>query len=278
MNQPNYLDVPKNFPPTWATAYGQDIYGYWLEITLYQQILCFRWIPQGQFTMGSGENELDRSGNENLHDVRLSQGFWMADTAVTQALWQAVTGDTPSHFNESPLLPVAKVRWDYVQAFIAKIKQDYPNLALRLPREAEWEYACRAGTETPFYFGENITPEQVNYNGDYPYLKAEKGLNRRKTVVVKSLPSNAWGLYEMHGNVWEWCEDEWQENLGVEAVSDPWVAGNRTGEKQESVFRVLRGGSWSLNGRYVRSAIRLRFRPDARFSGIGFRLSLGLLS
>ena len=276
MNQPDYFDTPQNFPPSWASAYGQDIHGYWLDMTIYQQTLRFRWIPKGKFTMGSGENELDRDNDEDQHEVHLTQGFWLADSTVTQVLYQAVLGENPSHFKDNLYCPVETVNWDDAHCFMAKIIQDYPEIHLRLPWEAEWEYACRAGTDTPFYFGENITPEQVNYDGNEPYLNAKKGLYRETTVPVKSLPSNPWGLYEMHGNVWEWCEDVWQDSLGGEAVSDPWLIGGKEGEKKRSVLRVVRGGSWNDGGRHVRSAIRGGGRPDDRNRYMGFRLSLGL--
>ena len=276
MNQPDYFDTPQNFPPSWASAYGQDIHGYWLDMTIYQQTLRFRWIPKGKFTMGSVENELDRDNYEDQHEVHLTQGFWLADSTVTQVLYQAVLGENPSHFKDNLYCPVETVNWDDAHCFMAKIIQDYPEIHLRLPWEAEWEYACRAGTDTPFYFGENITPEQVNYDGNEPYLNAKKGLYRETTVPVKSLPSNPWGLYEMHGNVWEWCEDVWQDSLGGEAVSDPWLIGGKEGEKERSVVRVVRGGSWYGYGRLVRSAFRSSHRPDDRIHGMGFRLSLGL--
>lgn len=143
------------------------------------------------------------------------------------------------------------------------------GLKAQLPTEAQWEYACCAGTDTPFSFGDNITPEQVNYEGNYPYAGGKKGLYRQKTVPVKSLPANPWGLYEMHGNVWEWCQDAWQEKLPAKPVTDPEGAGGDTGQ------RVVRGGSWLDEGRYCRSAYRLRLSPDLRFNLLGFRLALG---
>ena len=157
--------------------------------------------------MGSPESEPERYDYEGpQHQVTLSQGFWMFDTAVTQALWQAVMDNNPSKFKD-PDKPVENVSWDDCQRFLVKLNVRVPGLELTLPTEAQWEYACRAGTQTPFYFGDNITPEQVNYNGNYPYVGAETGLYRRETVTVKELPCNDWGLYQMHGNVREWCLD-----------------------------------------------------------------------
>jgi len=136
-----------------------------------------------------------------------------------------------------------------------------------LPTEAEWEYACGSGTKTPFSFGESISPERVDYAGNYPYAGGEKDLYRQKTVPVASLPANPWGLYEMHGNVLEWCAD-WYGDYPMEPQVDP--QGPQTGD-----FRVLRGGSWSNVGGIVRSADRGGYEPGKRLDCIGFRLALG---
>ncbi len=183
-------------------------------------------------------------------------------------------GNNPSSFTDNPNNPVEQVSWNDSQEFIKKLNGLLPGLQAKLPTEAQWEYACRAGTTTPFSFGENITPEQVNYDGNNPYANGKKGLYREKTVPVKSLPANPWGLYEMHGNVWEWCQDVWQEKLPASPVTDPeGVAG---GDKKAGVGRVVRGGSWHYVGRLVRSAFRYGFDPANRRSPIGFRLALGL--
>lgn len=164
-----------------------------------------------------------------------------------------------------------KVSWDDVQGFLEKLNGMIPGLDAGLPTEAQWEYACRAGTTTPFSFGENITPEEVNYDGNHPYASGEKGLYRGKTVPVKSLPSNPWGLFEIHGNVLEWCRDwygAYPEETDGEPLADP-------EGPEEGVSRVLRGGSWFDYGRYVRSASRDRDAPDYRARHIGFRLAPG---
>ena len=153
--------------------------------------------------------------------------------------------------------------------FINRLNNLIPDIQAKLPSEAQWEYACRAGTTTPFSFGANITPEQANYDGNHPYSDGEKGLYREKTVVVKSLPANPWGLYEMHGNVWEWCQDDWIEQLPKESATDPTGATTGSG-------RVVRGGSWNSSGRYGRSAIRGGIGADYRLNVLGFRLALGL--
>ncbi len=217
--------------------------------------------------MGSPEGEVDRGDNEAQHEVTLTRGYWLADTACTQALWQAVMGDNPSAFNNDPANPVEQVSWDDVQTFLDRINELMHGLAAGLPSEAQWENACRAGMTTPFSFGENIRPEQVNYHGHSPYADGKQGLYREHTVPVKSLPSNPWGLYEMHGNVSEWCADWYGDYPGGPQI-DPF--GPPGGAK-----RVLRGGSWYGFGRYCRAADRYGFGPDLRESLIGFRLAPG---
>lgn len=217
--------------------------------------------------MGSPEDEPERDDDEVPHEVTLSEGYWLADTACTQVLWQAVTGRNPNGYKDHPGQPVEQVSWDDVQDFLGELNRRLPGLEARLPSEAEWEYACRAGTTTPFSFGENVTPEQVNYDGNYPYASGAKGVNRQKTVPVGSLPANPWGLYEMHGNVWEWCAD-WYGGYPTAPQVDPRGAAS-------GGARVLRGGSWYVRGRLVRSACRLRYEPGGHDDYIGFRLALG---
>jgi formylglycine-generating enzyme required for sulfatase activity len=227
----------------------------------------FRWIPAGRFLMGSPEDEPERFADRELqHEVSLSRGFWLGDTTCTQALWEAVMGDNPSRF-QGPDRPVETVSWEESRAFIQKMNSELPGLALRLPSEAEWEYACRAGSTSAFWFGGNITPEQVNYDGNYPYVRGNKGQFRKETVAVKSLPCNGWGLYEMHGNVWEWCQD-WYGAYAAGAVEDP--AGSSGGGA-----RVLRGGGWFDFARLTRSAYRGRSGPGDRYDFTGFRLARG---
>ncbi|HMY99631.1 MAG TPA: formylglycine-generating enzyme family protein [Burkholderiaceae bacterium] len=262
--------------PNWAVRNGVDEYGYWAEFEIPGRsgpvTQRLRWIPPGEFWMGSPESEAERRDDETLHRVVLSQGFWLADTACTQALWEAVLGENPSHFKGDPANPVEQVSWnDIHEKFLPALNRLVPGLEAVLPSEAQWEYACRAGTQTPFWFGEQITPEQVNYDGNYPYANGKKGEYREKTVPVKSLPANGWGLYEMHGNVYEWCEDVLGE-YPKEAVVDP--IGPQDGV--EGRLRVLRGGSWLLNGRYCRSAYRNAVLPGVRNLDFGFRLARGL--
>jgi len=263
---------PPVFPYPWASEWGEDRYGLWQTLT-YQGIdYAFRWIPPGSFKMGSPKVERGRYDDEDLHSVTLSQGFWLGETTVTQALWQAVMSKNPSHF-KGDNRPVEYVSWDDVQDFIERLNQMPPKLQTRLPWEAEWEYACRAGSQTPFNFDGELTLDKVNYRGTWEYKKGEWGEGAlRETAVVKSYLCNAWGLYEMHGNVWEWCQDNWQEHLGQEAVCDPWL---RQQPLVSDSARVVRGGSWYGSGRNLRSAFRSGLTPDNRFNFLGFRLALG---
>ncbi|MBO0612303.1 SUMF1/EgtB/PvdO family nonheme iron enzyme [Thiothrix fructosivorans] len=254
--------------PVWANDVGQDEYGRYADLVVKGITQKFRWIEPGTFWMGSPESEPGRYDNEIRHQVTLTKGFWLADTTCTQFLWTAVLDNNPAHFTDDANNPVEGVSWNDTQTFLQKLNTRVAGLNPRLPTEAEWEYACRAGTNTSFSFGDNITSEQINYNGNYPYANGKKGLDRHKTVPVKSLPANAWGLHEMHGNVLEWCRD-WYGDYPAEPVTNP--EGSQAG-----VERVVRGGSWHFHGGGVRSAIRRRLDPALRYDFIGFRLALGL--
>jgi formylglycine-generating enzyme required for sulfatase activity len=265
-------------PPPWADDWGTDEYGHWVTFSIKDQqgnkiTQRMRWIAPGTFLMGSLENEPERYDDEGpQHQVTISQGFWLFDTACTQALWQAVIGSNPSRFQGADR-PVENVTWNDCQEFLKKLNKRLPGLDLSLPAEAQWEYACRAGTITPFSFGANITPEQVNYDGNYPYAGGKKGLYRQETVPVASLPPNPWGLYEMHGNVWEWTQDHWHDDYrGAPTDGSAWI-GSDAGEG-----RVLRGGSWISFGGNVRSAHRYRSVRGNRVDFIGFRLARGQVS
>ena len=253
--------------PAWEDHLVEDQFGLYEQLHINGIRQVFRWISPGRFMMGSPENEPERSENELLHEVELTRGFWLADTACTQALWEAVMGNNPSHF-KGPERPVESVSWEDCQEFIARINKLFPESEFRLPIEAEWEYACRAGTAKPFWFGKQITPEQVNYDGNNPYAGGEKGLNRGETVEVRSLPPNGWGLYEMHGNILEWCADWYGAYEEGQAV-DP-------RGPLEGVGRVLRGGSWINFAGDCRSADRGWDHPGIRYDGgFGFRLARG---
>lgn len=263
--------LPPLFPEIWASGWGQDRSGLWQSFTVDRVVQRLRWIPPGEFLMGSPGEEAERYAEgvyaETQHLVVLTRGFWLADTACTQALWQAVLDENPSQFKGAER-PVENVSWkDVVERFLPALDRLVPGLAPTLPTEAQWEYACRAGTTTPFWFGENITTDQVNYNGEYPYAGGAMGEFRNQTVPVKVLPANGWGLYQMHGNVWEWCAD-WAGEYPKDDLVDP--QGPDAGRE-----RVLRGGGWYNIGRDCRSAIRYGFEPGHRVI-IGFRLARGL--
>jgi len=215
----------------------------------------FVWIPPGTFMMGSPKEEKERLPEESHHKVTLTKGFYMGVYTVTQEEWQVVMGNNPSKFMGDKNLPVERVSWDDCQGFVKKLREK-DKKQYRLPTEAEWEYACRAGTITPFHFGETISTDQANYKGDYTYGDGKKGAYRKKTTPVGSFPANAWGLHDMHGNVWQRCQD-WYGDYPQKDVVDP--QGPDKGEG-----RVLRGGSWVDAPVFCRSAYRGRLRPGIR--------------
>ena len=257
-------------PPEWASGYGQDEFGYFAEFSIvtgpqYWDFVTqrMRWIPPGTFQMGAVPGEPTFVDRERQHEVTLSEGCWLADAACTQELWEAVMGYNPSGFPEKNH-PVEKVSFDDVCEFLEKLNHRVPHGVLTLPTESQWEYACRAGTKSPFSFGDTIRTDQANFDGNRPYGDSPKGEYRQTPVEVKSLPPNGWGLYEMHGNVWEWCRD-WYADYPSVGVTDP--SGPETGS-----CRVVRGGGWSSVAHGTRSACRHWLGPGDRHSGLGFRL------
>ncbi|MEW6746611.1 MAG: SUMF1/EgtB/PvdO family nonheme iron enzyme [Planctomycetota bacterium] len=226
--------------------------------------LEFVYIPGGTFTMGSPSSEKERGSDETPHQVTLSP-YLIAKYEVSQEVWEKKMGGNPSNFKNAKY-PVENVSWNDVHGDEGgrPARDSFcGRTGLELPTEAQWEYACRAGTTTPFAFGDTITPDQVNYDGNYPYGNAPKGQYRQKTVAVDAFEPNAWGLYNMHGNVWEWCAD-WYESYPSGAVTDP------TGPSGGS-DRVLRGGSWDSYAQGCRSAVRGRLDPGNRIYDLGFR-------
>ena len=256
--------------PQWAKELARDGHGLYLDVDLNGVVQRFRWIEPGEFLMGSPDDEPGRQRNEGpCHRVCLTAGFWLADTACTQALWAAVMGGkNPSRFQDDARNPVENVLWGDVRAFLQRVAALVAGVVVELPTEAEWEYACRAGSDTPFSFGATITTEQANYDGNHLYAGGEKGESRWKTIPVKSFAPNRWGLYEMHGNVWEWCVDGERPYDGSDQE-------NPRGPK--GAWRVVRGGSWNGGARWLRSAFRSVRRRDLR-DGIlgdrGFRFAL----
>lgn len=258
--------LPTPFPPRWASGWGEDDEGVFAVLRLGTAVMEMRWISPGEFTMGSPGNEPGRDDDEGPeHQVIVSGGFWLAETPCTQAQWQAVMGENPSHF-KGDNLPVDSVNWDDCIGFCDRLNQSIPDLFARLPSEAEWEYACRAGTTSPFNNGMFwTTPDDI-----HAALEPVGWYDRNsgdETHPVKLKQANAWGLYDMHGNVWEWCQD-WYGSYSVGTVTDP--AGPARGED-----RVVRGGCcWNQAGP-CRSAFRLWRHPSIRFQGLGFRLAAG---
>jgi formylglycine-generating enzyme required for sulfatase activity len=244
-------------------------------------------IPGGTFLMGTEDEEIERlvkkfdwegfRGERPQHRVTVSS-FYMGRYPITQSQWKAIAATAkididlktnPSNFKGNEL-PVERVNWYQATEFCKRLsretKQEY-----RLPSEAEWEYACRAGTTTPFYFGETITGELANYNASETYAEEAKGEYRQQTTPVGQFPPNAFGLYDMHGNVWEWCADTWHDNYdGAPTDGSVWI---KNGDDNRS---PRRGGSWYNNPVYCRSAFRYFLdRRDFIVINCGFRVVCG---
>ncbi|MTJ16081.1 MULTISPECIES: bifunctional serine/threonine-protein kinase/formylglycine-generating enzyme family protein [unclassified Dolichospermum] len=221
-------------------------------------------IPAGTFHMGSPTYETGRLYyyESPQHQVNVPS-FFIGKYSVTQAQYQAIMGNNPAYFKGNNR-PAEFVSWDDAVVFCQKLSQK-TGKNYKLPSEAQWEYACRAGTTTPFYFGESITPDLVNYNGEFAYTAAPKGQYREQTTDVGTFPPNAFGLYDMHGNVCEWCEDNWQENY----INAPI---NGSAFINLSNVKLLRGGSWFSNSERCRSAYRGYNILDHNDDGIGFRV------
>jgi formylglycine-generating enzyme required for sulfatase activity len=215
------------------------------------------------------------------HEVYL-QEFLMGKYAVTNAQWYAVMKTKPCEQYDSEFQgdkqPVIGVSWHEAQAFCEKLSEQTKR-AVRLPTEAEWEYACRAGTTTAFAFGKTITTDQVNYDGNYPYGDTPKGKYRECTVNVDSFTPNPWGLYQMHGNVWEWCLDEFHDSYSEKPArlksngNEPW--GELKVVKEDNHAYICRGGSWYDHAIHCRSAYRLRYSARSQVNILGFRVVFG---
>ncbi len=222
-------------------------------------------IPGGSFKMGSPETEKDRSDSESPQRTVNVPSFFIGKFAVTQAQYQAIMGNNPANFKVDKR-PVETVSWSDAIEFCWKLS-DWTSRTYRLPSEAEWEYACRAETTTPFHFGETITGALANYDARAVYRSEPKGEYRQQTTDVGTFPPNAFGLYDMHGNVWEWCADHWHENYqGAPIDGSAWLSDD------QNASRLLRGGSWSFNPAYCRSAYRSYHVPASRNFTLGFRV------
>jgi formylglycine-generating enzyme required for sulfatase activity len=229
--------------------------------------------PGGRFMMGAAKGEEGASDDEfPQHEVRV-EAFAIGKFAVTQAQWKAIANlskvkidlnPDPANFKGANR-PIEQVSWNEAIEFCDRLSRKTQK-TYRLPSEAQWEYACRAGTTTPFHFGETITPKLANYNGNYLYAKAAKGEYRETTIDVGSFPPNAFGLYDMHGNVWEWCMDTWHSSYD-RAPNDgsAWI-------DKSAETRLIRGGSWLNYPHNCRSAVRNHLDPAHRVNGLGFRV------
>jgi formylglycine-generating enzyme required for sulfatase activity len=249
-----------------AKFFSEDL-GNWMNLEMVS-------IPGGKFLMGSPMREPRRQEDERpQHSVTVA-AFFMSKFTVTQSQWRVVASfprvkidlnPDPSTFEDANL-PVEYVSWydaiEFCERLSKKTRRQY-----RLPSEAEWEYAARAETTTPFHFGETITSDLANYSGNFSYASGPKGTFRGQTTEVGSFSANAFGLYDMHGNVWEWCEDTWHENYnGAPIDGTAWV------DKNDRQSRLLRGGSWRNEPRQCRSANRYKSSPDDKSDEIGFRV------
>jgi formylglycine-generating enzyme required for sulfatase activity len=224
-------------------------------------------IPGGNFMMGSPKNELKRRDNESPQHQVTVPSFFIGKYPVTQAQYQAIMGTNPSYFKGSNR-PVEQVSWNNAVAFCEKLSQKIGK-TYRLPSEAQWEYACRAGTTTPFHFGKTITTALANYRGNYTYGQGPKGVSRKETREVGSFGvANNFGLYDMHGNVWEWCQDHWHGNY----EGAPTDGSASLSVENNTNRRLLRGGSWDYRPGICRSAYRYVYNLAFYNVSIGFRV------
>ena len=245
--------------------------------------IALRWCPPGSFVMGSPRSEPERRFGEDPVEVTLSRGFWTATYEATQGQWKRVMGKLPGppteELPEGDDYPVGNVNFAEAEAFCEKLTELGrrsgelpPDWEFRLPTEAQWEYACRAGTTTATSFGDAISSRQANFKGR-PYNGAEAGPSLNRAAKVGSYPANPWGLHDMHGNTFEWCRDWFHDKLpgGVDPdLHDARATAslNRDG----SASRARRGGCWADEGWPCRSAFRVRFEPERRYDHIGFRV------
>lgn len=242
--------------------------------------LC--WCPQGKFVMGSPRGEPERRPGEDQVEVMLSQGFWTGKYVVTQGQWKRIVGEFPGKqpAGEGDDFPLVEVNFAEAESFCgtltekARASGDLPLAwEFRLPTEAQWEYACRAGTTTATSFGDRISSKQANFLGNKPYNGAEIGPSLNRATPVGSYPANPWGLHDMHGNVCQWCRDWSHARLPGGVDPDLYNAkGSAAVNRDGSIPRSRRGAAWADEGWPCRSAFRQRFEPERRADHIGFRV------
>ncbi len=213
-------------------------------------------VDAGSYVVGTPDDEASRDGDEPRHEVALD-AYYLAVTELTSAQYEAVTGEPPDSFGDAPDMPAGGISWHDAAAFVDTLGGGWS-----LPTEAQWEVACRAGTTTPFSFGETVTVEQVNYHGRFPYGDAPRTERRDGPLPVGSFPPNAWGFHEMHGNVWEWCADAY--------AWDPLAAPD---DADEGASRSIRGGAWTSAGKECRSGFREGYAPNSDGAKYGLRLA-----
>jgi formylglycine-generating enzyme len=247
--------------------------------------LALCWCPAGRFVMGSPRNEPERRSGEDQVEVTISRGFWMAKFETTQGDWKRVMGALPGPLTkelpEGDDLPVGNVNFAEAETFCSTITlQQRPSGVVardwefRLPTEAQWEYACRAGTTTATAFGDSLSSKQANFKGK-PYNGGEPGPSLNRAAPVGSYAPNAWGLHDMHGNTFEWCRDWYHSRLPGGVDPDLYLAEQSATRSEHGVIsRARRGGCWADEGWPCRSAFRVRFEPDRRYDHIGFRVVL----
>jgi sulfatase modifying factor 1 len=242
--------------------------------------LC--WCPAGPFVMGSPRGEVERRSDERQVEVTLTHGFWIGKYSVTQGEWRRVMDLLPGELSAGggDDFPVYNVNYAEAETFcreltaLVRASGALPNgWEFRLPTEAQWEYACRAGTTTATAVGDRLSSLQANFRGEFPYNGAEKGPTLGRTQKVGSYPANAWGLHDMHGNVYDWCRD-WH-HASLPGGTDPDLASAKDSATRNSdgtFSRVRRGGCWADKGWPCRSACRMRFEPERKADHIGFRV------
>jgi len=267
---PNSRPMIPHFPPIWAEVFGEDDFGIFAECSVKDVPFVWRWICPGRFLMGCDpEDEFGYEREKPQREILFNRGFWLGETSVTQPQWESVMGQNPSRF-KGVKRPVECISWNEAQEFIKHLNGLLPRLSASLPSEAAWEYACRAGTQSAFNDGSACTmPEGGDPALDYLGWFSENS-NRRTHEVRQKLP-NAWGLYDMHGNVWEWCEDTWEEHLYERREDGTISPVNFT----TSASRVVRGGCWGHPARFCRASYRSGWLADGRGAILGLRLAAG---
>lgn len=229
--------------------------------------MTFIYVSPGTFVMGSPPGNLGRDLDEMPHTVTLTKGYYIQTTEVTQAQWKMVMGENPAMLKNDDR-PVENVSWSDALSFIRILNQLENTSTYRLPTEAEWEYACRAGAQTSFPTGASLSTDQANFDGNHPYNGYDKGVFRRRTVKAGAFPANDWGFNDMSGNVWEWCQDYYCRYSSA-------VESNPTGPAS-GTFRVMRGGSWFYDIQSCRCASRYKAYASKRSIMIGFRVAKSL--